>query len=100
MYVYRNTRYDFVVCDDIFQVAEISTYEEVAFKSSVFSALSCNLYIPPNTIDFSKVFSQFDALLQDSPVVFAVVITISVIFICGLIVAFVLDRKDVKLVGK
>ena len=81
-----------------FQVVEISTYEDVVFKSSVFGAISCNLYIPPNTISFSKVFSQFDKLLQDSPVVFAVVTTIAVSFLCSLVVAFMLDRRDTKLV--
>ena len=69
------------------------------FKSHVFGALSANLYIPPNTIDFERVFSQFDVLLQDSPVVFAVVITIATGFIVSLVVAFYLDRRDMKLVS-
>ena len=86
-------------CFSDLQVVEISTYDDVVFESSVFGAISCNLYIPPNTIDFSRVFSQFNELLKDSPVVFAVVITVTVSFLCGLMVAFILDRKDTKLVS-
>ena len=80
------------------QVLPNSTKEKVKFRSSVLGTFSADIFIPPNTIDFVDVFSNFEAKLADSPVVLVVIILLYLLFISAALLAFRLDRKDAKMV--
>lgn len=97
-YIMGKTTQQFTSHCCIFQVLEVSTFEELVFESSVFGAISANLYIPPNTINFTHVFDNFGELLADSPVVFTVVIILLVAYIFALVLAFYFDKIDKNLV--
>ena len=68
-----------------FQVSPDSTKEEVKFESTVLGTFSADVFIPPHTIDFADVFSNFEAKLADSPVVLVVIIVLYVLpyYCCG-----------------
>jgi polycystin 1L2 len=60
------------------------------------NSFATTFYVPPNTIDFSSVFSKFD--ISNSAVLFTVVGLI-VLFIIISIWAYRQDRKDPEKVG-
>ena len=79
-----------------YQISPEATIEAVKFKSSVLGTFSADVFIPPNTIDFTDVFGNFGGKLADSPVVLVVIILFYVIFIIVAILAHTEDRKDDK----
>ena len=79
-----------------YQISPETTIEAVKFKSSELGTFSADIFIPPNTIDFTDIFGNFGGKLGDSPVVLAVIILFYVIFILVAILAHRADRKDDK----
>ena len=68
----------------------------VKFESSIMGTFSADIFIPPNTIDFTDVFGNFGEKLADSPVVLVVIILLYVLFIMAAILAHREDREDAK----
>ena len=91
-------RYTTGVTIGLIQVLPNSTKENVKFKSSVLGTFSADIFIPPNTIDFVDVFSNFEAKLADSPVVLVVIVLLHLFFVTAALLAFRSDRKDEKMV--
>ena len=56
------------------------------------SKFGTDFYVPPNTIDFSTVFSKFN--LNDNAAVFATVITILGVYVIVAIIMRFLDKRD------
>ena len=82
----------------LLKVSENSTYEEVIFKSSLFGSMSAKIFIPPNTIDFEDIFTNFAERLEDSHLVLGVLVGLSILYIVAAILAFIQDRRDAALV--
>jgi len=56
------------------------------------NSFATTFYVPPNTIDFSSVFSKFD--LKDNAAVFATVISIIILYLIINIWAYRQDKMD------
>lgn len=65
--------------------------------TSLSTTFATTFYVPPNTIDFSKVFSKFDA---SNASVYGTVIALIVLYIACLIWARRQDKKDLIRVSK
>ncbi|XP_013391756.1 polycystic kidney disease protein 1-like 2 [Lingula anatina] len=66
----------------------------MTFKSNFFGSFAAGLFIPPNTIDFDKVFASFSALLAQSPHVLIVMCSLFVLYFLFLIWARRKDNQD------
>ena len=62
--------------------------------SSTLAPIGGGLLVPPNTIDFKAVFSNFGERFLDSPVVFSVILGIILIYIPVMVWARRVDHKD------
>ncbi|XP_013383336.2 uncharacterized protein LOC106153782 [Lingula anatina] len=75
------------------QISKVTTNGKMTFKSNFFGSFAAGLFIPPNTIDFDKVFANFSTLLAQSPHVLIVMCSLFVLYILLLIWA---RRKDIQ----
>lgn len=57
------------------------------------NSFATTFYVPPNTIDFSTVFSKFD--LTDNAAVFSTVICLVVVYLLICVWALRQDKKDI-----
>ncbi len=67
--------------------------QNLTFKTRHLGAVSAGIIIPPNTIDFKAVFSNFGERLADSPVVLVVITLVFLLYIPLVIWA---RRKDIR----
>ena len=80
----------------VLQLGLVNTTTSVTCETSHLSSFGMNMFVPPNTIDFSTVFSKFSA---DN---LAVLITVGLVLLAYfllLIPVIRADRKDFKKVN-
>ena len=70
-----------------------STTSDIKFKSNFMGSFSAGIFVPPNTIDYNNVFSNFDSLIQDNWAVLVVI----VVLICGYVPMVLIARRRDKL---
>ncbi|CAH1800511.1 unnamed protein product, partial [Owenia fusiformis] len=76
------------------KVSNTSTKKNILFRSKFFGSFSAKLFVPPNTIDFISVFSDFDTRLADSYTVLVTIIILIVFYIILMILARRLDKRE------
>ncbi|XP_013386761.2 polycystic kidney disease protein 1-like 2 [Lingula anatina] len=76
------------------QISGASQSSKIIFKSNFFGSFAAGLFIPPNTIDFDKVFGNFGALLAQSPHVLILMCSIVALYFLLLIWARRKDKQD------
>ena len=80
------------------QVSPKSTTDKIEFKSNFMGSFSAGLFIPPNTIDFERVFKNFLPLLAENPYVIGLICLILGVYIFLLIWARRKDKHDAFMV--
>ncbi len=75
------------------ETGEEGTYP-TSFDSVKMGPTSAGLIIPPNTIDFKAVFSNFGERLLDSPVVLSFILLLFLLYLPLLIWARRKDKQD------
>ncbi|XP_013397161.1 polycystic kidney disease protein 1-like 2 [Lingula anatina] len=71
-----------------------SSKDKVVFKSNFFGSFCAGLFIPPNKIDFDRVFANFDTLLADNPIVLIILCSIVCLYLLLVIWARRADLYD------
>ncbi|KAJ8317993.1 hypothetical protein KUTeg_003084 [Tegillarca granosa] len=87
--IFGKQNMSFLIVSTLSDVNETVCLCSVAGLSTTFAT---TFYVPPNTIDFSKVFSKFDA---SNASVYGTVIALIVLYIVCLIWARRQDKKDI-----
>ncbi|XP_013393442.1 polycystic kidney disease protein 1-like 2 [Lingula anatina] len=73
-----------------------SKSNKVVFKSNFFGSFAAGLFVPPNTIDFGKVFGNFSALLAQAPHVLIVMSSLVALYFLLFIWARRKDKQDME----
>ena len=81
-----------------FQVSPKSTTDDIKFKSNFLGSFSAGLFIPPNTIDFERVFKYFLPLFAENPYVIGLICLILGVYIILLIWTRRKDKHDAFMV--
>lgn len=69
------------------------------FKSNFMGSMTSGLIIPPNKIDFEKVFDEMGSRTRENPYVLIVVCLLAGIYLMILIPVQRMDRRDTKMVS-
>ena len=86
-------------CTHLFQL-EDDEDGKIKFKSSFLGSVSADIFIPPNTIDFDDIFSNFGDRLGESWVVLLVMGLLLLGYIVALVIACRKDRIESNMVSK